>query len=85
MTGAVPEVVFVTREGCHLCADALATVRAICDEYGAPLSLRDVDADPDDLARWSDWVPVVLVGGREVDSLRVSGPRLRAALEAGGL
>ena len=87
MTDGV-DVVLVTREGCHLCADALPVLQSICDEYGVALALRDVDADPEDRARWGDWVPVVLVAGEEVDSLRVSAARVRAALEragAGGL
>jgi len=77
------EVVLLVRAQCHLCADARAVVKAVCDEYGVECSERDVDADPDDRARWGDWVPVLLVDGREVDSLRVSGRRLRAALEQG--
>jgi hypothetical protein len=55
-------------------------VAAVCDEYGVAWVERDVDADPADRERWSDWVPVLLVDGREVDSLRVSERRLRAAL-----
>lgn len=76
------QVVLVVREGCHLCADAREVVAAVCSERGVSWSERDVDADPADRDRWSDWVPVLLVGGREVDSLRVSATRLRAALDA---
>jgi hypothetical protein len=75
------EVVLVVREGCHLCADARQVVETVCFEYAVPWSERDVDADPQDKERWSDWVPVLLVDGREVDSLRVSAARLRKALD----
>lgn len=73
-------MVLVTRRECHLCADARDVVAQVCAETGTGWSERDVDADPDDRARWGDWVPVLLVDGREVDSLRVSAARLRAAL-----
>jgi hypothetical protein len=75
-----PRVELVGRRDCHLCADARLVVAAVCDEYGLAWAERDVDADPADRERWSDWVPVLLVDGREVDSLRVSERRLRAAL-----
>lgn len=82
MTGlAQPEVVLVVREACHLCADARAVVEQVCAERGIVWSERDVDADPQDRARWSDWVPVLLVDGREVDSLRVSATRLVNVLD----
>lgn len=76
------EVVLVVRDGCHLCADARAVVAQVCAERGVGWSERDVDADPQDRERWSDWVPVLLVNGREVDSLRVSATRLQKALDA---
>lgn len=82
MTGpSRAEVVLVVREGCHLCAEARAVVEQVCRSRGVGWSERDVDADPEDRARWSDWVPVVLVDGREVDSLRVSPARLAKALD----
>lgn len=78
---AQPEVVLVVREACHLCIDARAVVEQVCGARGISWSERDVDADPQDRARWSDWVPVLLVDGREVDSLRVSATRLAKALD----
>lgn len=76
------QVVLVVRAGCHLCADAREVVSRVCAERGLGWSERDVDADPQDRERWSDWVPVLLVDGREVDSLRVSATRLQKALDA---
>lgn len=76
------EVVLVVRVGCHLCDDARSVVARVCAERGVAWSERDVDADPDERSRWSDWVPVLLVDGREVDSLRVSAARLEKALDA---
>lgn len=52
----------ITRQGCHLCDDALAMLRRL----GHEPQLLDVDAD-DRLHDLYDWrVPVVLVDGRIV-------------------
>ena len=53
--------------------------RAAADA-GVPLVVRDVDADPDDRARWSDKVPVVLLDGVEHAYWRVDEQVLRRAL-----
>ena len=79
----MPDVVLVGRVDCHLCEEARRLVGSVCDEYGVSWREVDVDADPADRERWGDWVPVLLVDGREVDSLRVSELRLRRALDGG--
>jgi len=58
-------VTLVTRQGCHLCEQALPVVQRLADDAGVPLEVRDVDADPADRARWSDHVPVVLLDGEQ--------------------
>jgi predicted thioredoxin/glutaredoxin len=72
------EIVLVTRQGCHLCDEALAALRSL----GLEPELRDVDAD-DDLHALYDWrVPVVLAGGRVVAEGRIDPESLRRALPA---
>jgi predicted thioredoxin/glutaredoxin len=72
------EVVLVTREGCHLCDDALGVLRSL----GFEPELRDVDAD-DELYSLYDWrVPVVLVDGRLVAEGRIDQDALREVLTA---
>jgi glutaredoxin len=73
-------VVLVTRAGCTLCAQAEPVVARAAADAGVPLEVRDVDADPDDLARWSDKVPVVLLDGVEHAYWRIDEPVLRRAL-----
>ena len=66
----------VTREGCHLCDEALGALRAL----GVEPELRDVDAD-DELYTLYDWrVPVVMVDGRVVAEGRIDSDVLRQAL-----
>jgi predicted thioredoxin/glutaredoxin len=72
------EVVLVTREGCHLCDDALGVLRSL----GFEPELRDVDAD-DELYSLYDWrVPVVLVDGRLMAEGRIDQDALREVLTA---
>lgn len=70
------EVVLLTRQGCHLCDDALASLRSL----GVEPELRDIDAD-DQLHALYDWrVPVVMVDGRVVAEGRIERDRLRKAV-----
>lgn len=72
------EIVLVTRQGCHLCDEALGELRSL----GVEPELRDVDED-EGLHALYDWrVPVVLVGGRVVAEGRIDRDRLSKALPA---
>ena len=74
------EVVLVTRQGCHLCDQALALLR----ELGHEPHLADVDAD-DELFRLYDWrVPVVLADGVIVGEGRIAKETLKEALNRSG-
>lgn len=77
-------VVLYGRAGCHLCADARRVVGEVCGRAGTGWTEVDIDTagDPGLRARWTDHVPVVTVGGRVVDVLRVDPRRLAAALSA---
>ena len=77
---ATERVVFLTRRGCSLCDAAKPVVARAAADAGAVLEVRDVDADPDDLARWSDEVPVVLLDGELHAHWRVDERELRRAL-----
>ena len=66
----------MTRQGCHLCDQALG----ILEELGHHPEVLDVDAD-DELYRLYDFrVPVVLVDGVVVAEGKVDRERLRKAL-----
>jgi hypothetical protein len=73
-----PRLQLLTREGCHLCEEAAATLAQLAAEAGleAPASV-DVDADPALQAEYGDRVPVVLLDGREHSYFAVDVPRLR--------
>jgi glutaredoxin len=70
------KVTLVTRQGCHLCDEAVLLLRTL----GVEPELVDVDAD-EDLHRQYDWrVPVVLVDGRVVAEGRIEAEQLRRAI-----
>ena len=71
------EGVLVTRRGCHLCDEALASLRSL----GVEPELRDVDSD-DQLHALYDWrVPVVMLDGRVIAEGRVNPEMLIKALK----
>jgi glutaredoxin len=73
-------VVMLTRTSCHLCEAALTVIEQVCAETGSSYATRDVDADPDLRAQYTDQVPVTFVDGRQHDFWTVDAGRLRAAL-----
>ncbi|QFG67647.1 glutaredoxin family protein [Ornithinimicrobium pratense] len=87
-----PEVVVVTRTGCHLCEEMLAMVGAELGPEARPGTL-DLDAalaagqiTAEQHKRWTTLVPVLLVDGREVAHYRVQPGQVAALRDrsAGG-
>ena len=76
------EVVLYTREGCGLCDDAAAMLRALSGELRFTLTGVDIDRDPRALADYNDVIPVIAVAGRVVSQAPVDQVALRAALAA---
>lgn len=75
-----PRVVVLTRPGCHLCEDALATITSVCAETGNVWEERDITGDIELTRRYTDQIPVTFVDGEQHDFWRVDADRLRAAL-----
>jgi glutaredoxin len=53
-------VVLYTRQGCHLCDDALDLLR----RHGLNPQIVDIDADPELRSRFDHCVPVVEIDGK---------------------
>ena len=79
-TAGAGEITVYTRAGCHLCQDALAIVDTVAAEHRATVVAIDIDTDPELQRRWSDQVPVVLVGGQIIGVWRVDRRQLQVAL-----
>lgn len=80
-TPAAHHVTVVTREGCHLCADAESTIARMAAELGFDWDTLDVDTSTELQDTYGDRVPVIVLDGREHGYWRVEESRLRAALE----
>ncbi|MFB6280560.1 MAG: glutaredoxin family protein [Haloferacaceae archaeon] len=78
-------VTVYSREDCHLCEEALATVREVAESADAEVTVEtvDVDEDPDLRAAYGDRVPYVLVDGDPAAKLRVDPADVRARLDGG--
>jgi hypothetical protein len=75
-----PEVVVLGKEGCHLCADAAATVAEVCAEFGVPWRELSILTDPVLVDQYAEVIPVVLLDGEQHDFLRIDANRLRTSL-----
>lgn len=73
-------VLVYTKPGCHLCEDACTAVARIASDVGANWEAVDITGDEALMARWAEYVPVILVDGEVHDWFRVREDRLRAAL-----
>jgi predicted thioredoxin/glutaredoxin len=71
------DVVLVSRQGCHLCDEALVALRSL----GVEPEVRDVDADELLHDQYDFRVPVVLADGRVVGEGKVRREEFRRALD----
>ena len=63
---ATIELTLMSRDYCHLCHDMELALKPLADEFGASLTVLDVDADPALEARYDELVPVLLHGETEL-------------------
>jgi glutaredoxin len=75
-------VTVYTRTDCHLCADAIETIRDVSEAVSVDvtLDLIDVDDHPELQAEYGDRVPYVLLDGRPAFKYRVDEAELRERL-----
>ena len=73
-------ITLLSRAGCHLCDDARAVIARVAADLGVSWDERDITRSADDLAQYSDMIPVTFIDGVQHDFWRVSEDRLRAAL-----
>lgn len=54
------ELTLISRGYCHLCHDMEVAIKPLAEEFGAQVTIVDVDANPDLEARYDELVPVLL-------------------------
>lgn len=74
-------VVLYTRQGCHLCEDALELLGRERERFGFVLETIDVDTQSELAAKYGECVPVVTVNGKLRFRGRVNPYLLRRLLE----
>ena len=63
---AAIELTLMSRGYCHLCHDMELALAPLAAEYGATVTVLDVDSDPQLEARYDELVPVLLHGETEL-------------------
>lgn len=74
------QVVVYTREGCHLCDEAVAVLKKFCDWLPEPREV-DIDTDPELQERFGLTIPVVEFDGKIRFKGRVQKQLLRRLIE----
>jgi glutaredoxin len=77
-----PEITVYTRPDCHLCADAIAALRALQDELGFSLHERDIDRDETLQRAYFERIPVIALDGEELFDYFIDEALLRERLES---
>lgn len=87
-SGARPErggrvvIELFSKPGCHLCDDARAIVERVAAEQSADVVERDISDDAALAQRYGEYIPVVVVDGREHATWRVDARMLTRAVRA---
>lgn len=75
-------VTVYSRPDCHLCADAMATLRRLQRELGFELTELDIDGDEALQRAYFERVPVIALDGEELFDFFVDEGALRERLES---
>ncbi|MDG5775583.1 glutaredoxin family protein [Haloarculaceae archaeon H-GB2-1] len=77
----MPEVTVYSRENCHLCEEALDTIREVAESVPEPVDIEVLDVDEAGLAdEYGERVPYVFVDGDPKFKYRVDAEKLRPLL-----
>lgn len=74
------ELTLLSRSYCHLCHDMEVALLPLLAEFGAKLSVVDVDADPRLEEKYDELVPVLLHGDTELCHYFLDVPKTREYL-----
>ncbi|HEX3910085.1 MAG TPA: glutaredoxin family protein [Solirubrobacteraceae bacterium] len=79
---STPEITVYSRPDCHLCAEALASLRALQPELGFSLTERDIDRDEALQRAYFERIPVIALDGEELFDYFIDEALLRERLES---
>jgi glutaredoxin len=75
-------VTVYARADCHLCAEALATLRRLQRELDFSIETRDIDADEALQRAYFERIPVIALDGEELFDYFIDESLLRERLES---
>jgi glutaredoxin len=76
------EIIVYSRPDCHLCAEAMAALRALQGELHFGLSERDIDEDDALQRAYFERIPVIALDGEELFDYFIDEALLRERLES---
>lgn len=77
----MPRVQLITKPNCHLCDAAREVVIAVCADLAAEFEELDISDHPQLAAEHAEFIPVVLVDGKEVAVWQILPQTLISALQ----
>ena len=75
------KITIYSRNGCHLCDDALNTLESMREELNFEIDVIDIDQNAELVKLYSDQVPVIHIDGMHHDFYKVDPVRFRSSLE----
>jgi glutaredoxin len=75
------KVTIYSRQGCHLCDDAINTLESLREELNFEIEVINIDIDPELIKLYSDQVPVIHIDGEHHDFYKVDPVRFKSSLE----
>ena len=74
------DLTLLIRSYCHLCQEMEVALRPLAEEFGASVTVLDVDSDPALEARYDQLVPALLHGEAELCHHFLDEPKVREYL-----
>ncbi len=75
------KITIYSRDGCHLCDDAINTLESMREELNFEIDVIDIDQNAELVKLYSDQVPVIHIDGMHHDFYKVDPVRFRSSLE----
>ena len=74
-------VTVYSRHGCHLCEDAVKTLKGMREELAFEIEIIYIDGNPELEKLYGNEVPVIHINGEHHDFYKVDPERFRTSLE----
>ena len=74
-------VTVFSRQGCHLCEDAVRTLESMREELAFKIEIIYIDGNQELEKLYGNEVPVIHINGEHHDFYRVDPERFRSSLE----